>query len=338
MILPVWRRNGPLVHSLSVQFLLRDPRDDSHLPLPQQAPVLLGVLQEVAETVSCIDGGGCCLICKYAGKFEKSDVNSEFLKKLKMKPGIGRPYRYNTKKVFHFEDKFNNHNVNATTENLYGSQLEKSQGDGFTPKSLRMLRSVSATTMSRRPLTCLHDGCKKSVAVSSLVSHFKHDHGAVPCFGIEKGRELRLLFDVSLVEHDRTFCLAMITVYEFNNIDVVRSKSSQSVINTCSKLSGRVPINTFWLMMSGSTEYKKSGSYVVYWLYSNSEDRFWCTMELSSKNDKVSVSSFCSAVGLHESRTVEEVARNMNCLFVSHGSFVALLSEGDKINLRITLH
>ncbi|RZC33936.1 hypothetical protein BDFB_011791 [Asbolus verrucosus] len=249
-----------------------------------------------------------------------------------MKPGIGRPFRYNTKKIFRFEEKFNNHKINPTAENLFGYQ-EKNQGDGF-----KSMRSVSVTTMSKRPLTCLHDGCKKSVAVSSLVSHFKHDHGAVPCFGVEKGKELSLLFDVLLVEHDKTFCLAMITVYESNQIDVVRSKSSQSVINTCSKLSGRVPLNTFWLMMSGSTDHRKTTSYAIYWLYSNSEDRYWCTMELSSKNDRISVSSFCSVVGLHESRTVEEVARNMNCLFVSHGSFIALLEEGDKINLRITLH
>ncbi|XP_063920303.1 uncharacterized protein LOC135135213 [Zophobas morio] len=278
-----------------------------------------------------IEAGGSCLICRYTGKFEKSDVNTEFLKKLKMKPGIGRPFRYNPKKLYRVDSA----GVKHVT---YSEHLEKDQGDGFSQKNSRMSRCVSATAMSRRPLTCLHDGCRKSVAVSSLVSHFKHDHGAVPCFGIERGRELRLVFDVSLVEHERTFCLALITAYEFSNIDVVRSRSSQSVINTCNRLSGKVPLNTFWLMMSGSTDHRKNNSYVVFWLYSNSEDRYWCTIELSSKNDKISVSSFCNAVGLHESRTVEEVAKNMNCLFVSHGSFVALLGEGDKINLRITIH
>ncbi|XP_044271630.1 uncharacterized protein LOC123015767 [Tribolium madens] len=277
-----------------------------------------------------VEGGGCCLICKCAAKFEKSDVSSELLKKLKVKPGIGRPLKCNPRKNMFLDD-----GEISTGENMFGSQLEKNQGDGL--KSLKM-RSMSATTMSKRPLTCLHDGCRKSVAVSSLVSHFKHDHPAVPCFGIERGRELKMLFDISLVEHNRTFCLSMITVYEFNKIDVVRSKSSQSVINTCSKLSGRVPLNTFWLMMSGSSEYRKDNFYVLFWLYSNCEDRFWYTIELSSKNDRISDSSFCSAVGLHESRTVEDVARSMNCLFVNYGSFIALLEEGDKINLRITVH
>lgn len=209
----------------------------------------------------------------------------------------------------------------------------KSQGD------LVVIRTSTTFSSTRKPIKCLHDGCRKSVAIHALLDHFKHDHITIPNFRITKNQPLRLSFDVSLVEYDRTFCMAVIHLCESNTIDVTRSRSSQSVINACKMLSKEVPSSNFWLVMSGSNSHsKKLSTYAIIWLYCNDPQQYWCTIELSSKNDRTSISSFSSTVNLHDSSNTEDIVKSMNCLYITRGTFFAMLQDDEKVNLRITVH
>ncbi|KAG5888585.1 hypothetical protein JTB14_029881 [Gonioctena quinquepunctata] len=140
------------------------------------------------------------------------------------------------------------------------------------------------------------------VATSAFVTHFKHEHPDITKYYVERGKELCIHCDMSLVEHNSHFCLAMITVYEINKIDVKKSKSTQSVIKTCGKFSQQVPINSFWLMVSGSTEKRPNQSCALYWLFSTSDDHYQSTIELSSKYDSLSFSTYC---GINTSQKFE---------------------------------
>lgn len=171
------------------------------------------------------------------------------------------------------------------------------------------------------------------------MDHFKHDHRTIPNYRVTKNQQLHLSFDVSLVEYDRTFCMAIIHFCESNTIDVTRSRSSQSVINTCKMLSREVPSNNFWLIMSGSqSHYRNLSTFAIFWLYCNEPQKYWCTMELSSKHDGTSISSFCKTVNLHEGGNIDHIVKSMNCLYITRGTFFAMLQDDDKVNLRITVH
>lgn len=197
---------------------------------------------------------------------------------------------------------------------------------------------LGISSQSRMPIKCPHKPCEKMVAISSFVTHFKHEHQDLPKYNIQRGKELWLPSDISEIEYNSHYCTAMITVYEINKIDVQMSRSSQSVIKTCSKFSQQVPACSFWLMVSGSPERSSNKAYALYWLFCTSDENYQCTIELSSKNDSVSYSTYCGINNLPQKYTFNSIAENLSCLVLSHASLEALLTEGPEVNLRVTIH
>lgn len=191
---------------------------------------------------------------------------------------------------------------------------------------------------SKVPIRCPHRTCGKMVAISSFVTHFKHEHYRIPKYIIIRGTELCIPCDISVIEHNSHYCLAMITVYEINEIDVKESKSSKGVINTCSKFSQQIPINSFWLMVSGSSEKRPIYSYACCWLFTISEENYYNTIELSSKYDSISFSTFCGVNISLQNKKFTDIVENLDSLIVSHASIRSLLREGPQLNLRITIH
>lgn len=204
--------------------------------------------------------------------------------------------------------------------------------------SLKKNSSV-ASLFSRKPLNCPHDPCKKIIAISSFYSHFKYDHPEIAQYMLERGAELCLPFDVTKLEHNKTICLGLIRVY-----DKYKRKS-------CTKLnvpSGshifknnhhqRVPVDTFWIMMSGSPDEIQSHAYVLIWIFTNNNDYYNCTIEVSSENDNVCYSTFCGVNDMHDSQNITEIAQRLNCLYLSYGSVKNIFQYGLDTQLRIAIH
>ncbi|XP_023018267.1 uncharacterized protein [Leptinotarsa decemlineata] len=313
-----------------------------------------------------IKGGSTCVICKISGVFTQSKINTDFLNKIKAKPGIGRPCRYNATPILNNSYIYSRtqqkngicqtNGVNITVEGLFqlpSEELRKILGDRsdfsysmvtkestqFDKNSRQIHNSYTQTvsSQSRIPIKCPHKPCKKMVATSAFVTHFKYEHPDIIKYYVERGKELCIPCNMFMVEHNAHFCLAMITVYEINKIDVRKSKSSQSVIKTCGRFSQQVPISSFWLMVTGSIEKKPNLSCALYWLFSTSDDRYQSTIELSSKYDSISFSTFCG-INTSQKFKFSHIAENLNCLIISRASICALLKEGPDVNLRITVH
>ncbi|XP_018577702.1 uncharacterized protein LOC108916008 [Anoplophora glabripennis] len=316
-----------------------------------------------------IKGGSTCTICKISGVFAQSKINTDFLNKIKNKPGIGRPYRYNTNLINRGHNYSRAHEAapthhspppKITIERLFQLPSEEirkilsrrndsprrtdsstfleaagERAGNVQPKICTMQNGF--LSMSKMPIKCPHNPCNKMVTLSSFVTHFKHEHADIPRYNIERGKELCIPCNVSIIEHDLSHCLAMITVYEINKIDVNKSKSSQSVIKTCSKFCQQVPINSFWLMVTGSAERRPHCSYAIYWLFTISDENYQSTIELSSKMDSVALSTFCG-INTSKSDNFLNIAENLNCLIVTKASLDAILREGPEVNLRVTVH
>lgn len=321
----------------------------------------------------------------------------DFLKKLRVKPGIGRPYRY---KINHTTDPV----ITCPTETdkppeapvtveqlfclpreelsmLFAEQTKQkirnaaypippknskiisnaaseviipkrsghkdlSKGENpstsstwLTKSSQKTLNSQSCYSFaqSKKPLRCPHDPCKKTVAVSSFLNHFKHEHPQIRRYNVDRGMQLVIPCDASHVEHNVTFCVAMITVYDVNNIKL-SPKALPNVANVYNKLSSKVPLNTFWLLVSGSQEERFSFAYALYWLFTNNDNNYTCTLEMASENDTVSFSTFCGVNGTNDSQEIPDVAQRLNCLYLTKGSMLALLEDGPELKLGITIH
>ncbi|XP_066258182.1 uncharacterized protein [Euwallacea similis] len=306
-----------------------------------------------------------CPLCKISGQLmENRDDN---LSIAKIKSRISRPYHSTTLPVTQFsysknyryfcapsvslientedEEKIFETLIGMSKEKFYQYQKaykhsvsalhQKQQADkkcqSFPQKSRFSLAPCSAT---KRPFKC--PLCHKTVAVAQLVNHFKFEHKQVENCTVERGKELLLSCDVSLIEYNFPHCLAMITVYEINRIDYVNSGSPKSIIKTCSKFRQRIPISTFWLMATGSPQRKNSLANCVFRLFTNSDEAHKCTIELGSKHDSVSLSTYCGV-----SKVLEKDLTNVNKfqgLVVTKSSFSCLLKEGAVLNLRITVH
>lgn len=294
------------------------------------------------------------------------------MNKVKKKPGIGRSYRYNSNSLI--DNGYNycrSEQTNVASQTNDGGvtveaifQLSKTElqklfsrnrdltspiASGPFSESLGYVSSeneysqlngcrLGTPLQSKMPLKCPHKPCKKMVAISSFVSHFKHEHQDIPKYTIQRGKELWLSCDISDIEYNEQYCIAMITVYEINKIDVQLSRSSQSVIKTCGKFTQQVPVSSFWLMVSGSLEKNPNVAYALYWLFTTSEEHYQSTIELSSKNDSVSFSTYSGINNNPQHNTFNDVAGNLSCLILSQASLGALLKEGPEINLRITIH
>ncbi|KAJ8928141.1 hypothetical protein NQ314_019321 [Rhamnusium bicolor] len=313
-----------------------------------------------------VKGGSTCTICKTSGVFAQSKINTDFLNKIRTKPGIGRPYRYNTNSLFNKDYNYSRtHNEvtlpppQITIEGIFqlpsdeirkllsrkNDQLDSTDIMESSDEHLENLQSNICTiqssnisSQSKIPIKCPHNPCNKMVAVSSFVTHFKHEHADIPKYNIERGKELCIPCDISLIEHSTSYCIGMITVYEINKIDVKKSKSSQSVIKTCSKFCQQIPICSFWLMSTGSVEKQPFYSYALYWLFTTSEESYQSTIELSSKHDSITLSTYCGVNNSNKNENFDDIAENLNCLLISKASLGAVLKEGPEINLRITVH
>lgn len=134
-----------------------------------------------------------------------------------------------------------------------------------------------------------------------------------------------------------TFCIGLITVYDVTKIEA-GARASHGVANTCKKLKNRVPMDTFWLMVSGSQHEHQYSAYVVYWLFVCNNTPYTCTMDLMSARDSVSFSVFSGVNGSGDSQEIEDVANRLNCLFLTKGSVLAALEDGPEIRLGITIH
>lgn len=175
------------------------------------------------------------------------------------------------------------------------------------------------------------------VASSAFVTHFHHEHQDLPKYNTELGKELCMPFDVTSIEYDSRYCIAIIYVYEKNTIDINYSRSSRSVINTCTKFSGKIPVNTFWLMVSGSPKNDTSLAYACLWLFNATEEKYRCTIELSSRHDSTCFSTQCE-ISTIPHQNLNDVVVNLNCLLLSRESLTNLLREGPSLNLRVTVH
>lgn len=311
-------------------------------------------------------------MCESPMNFRETRINPEFLKKLKSNPGVGRPYRYdsntlsNTTKNSSMESGINHQSTRPpTVENLFGlpqadlnklfegknkgdcvveQKWGKTQSNIFGNYRSPMLTRSNSKYLnlpqfsSHKPVVCPHHPCNRMIAISSFANHFRYEHPELKKYATERHKDTLLPLDISMSECGKTLCLAIITIYENNKIDVLRSRSTHSVIKTCRKFCQKVPIDSFWVMLSASKSRRKSQSYILIWLFSNSTDKYHSTIELSSKNDNVSFSCFSDVNAIPENLNVDEVAKKFNYLYVGYGSAAGLLREGRDLNLRIAVH
>lgn len=154
---------------------------------------------------------------------------------------------------------------------------------------------------------------------------------------MDRGKNLSIYCDASVIEHNVTYCIGLITVYDVAKIDV-GSRASTGVVNVCNRLKTRVPLDTFWLLVSGSPQEHPYSSYVLYWLFVCNNSSYTCTLDLMSANDKVNCSIFCGVNGAGDSQEIEDVAKSLNCLYLTRGSVMALLEDGPEIKLGLTIH
>lgn len=190
---------------------------------------------------------------------------------------------------------------------------------------------------SKKPLRCPHDPCGKTVAVSSFLTHFRHEHPQIQRYNVDRGKQLVIPCDASMIEHNVTFCIALIAVYDTTSIKP-SPKANSNLTNACNKLSTKVPFNTFWLLVSGSAEEKASSAYAMYWLFTCNCQSYSCTLEMASANDSTSSSCFCNVNGAQDSQKIEDVAHRLNCLYLTKGTLCALLEDGPDVRLGVTIH
>lgn len=154
---------------------------------------------------------------------------------------------------------------------------------------------------------------------------------------MDRGKNLWINCDASLIEHNVTYCIGLITVYDVAKIEA-SSKAPHGVANTCKKLKTRIPVDTFWLMVSGSVQEHPYSSYVLYWLFVCNTNPYTCTLDLMSAEDNVSYSIFCGVNGSGDSQEIADVAKGLNCLYLTRGAMMAALEDGPDLKLGITVH
>lgn len=188
-----------------------------------------------------------------------------------------------------------------------------------------------------QPFCCPDDDCGKWITPSLFVTHFNLEHYKRPKYSLERNEELKITCDMNQLEYNKSRCIGLLTVYEFNKIDLIKSKSSQNVINTCNKFSRKVPINIFYLMETGIGT--TNDAYIVYWLFNSTEESYPCTIELSSQFDLKSVACFFHIKPIrHCHDYVKYICEELNGLFLCKQSVKGLLVEGTNLNLRIIVH
>lgn len=183
------------------------------------------------------------------------------------------------------------------------------------------------------PIKCPHSPCGKAVLPSAYLQHFKFEHNNVPALGIDRGRVLKIPIDATIIQHGENVCIAMINLYG----NTGASRSSESVLTTCSRFSQSEPIGSFWLLVSANEKESKESASAYYWLFTNTEEDFDCSLELANQNDDLKFSTGCK-VNNSLVDVYSDLPDNLNCLMISRNMFAALLEEGTGLNLRVILH
>lgn len=246
-----------------------------------------------------------------------------------------------TSSVRQDEEKIFETLIGMSKEKFYKSQTACAMKNSHNKKSTRKSRFTAlmvTPSSTKRPFRCPHKPCHKTVAVAQFVNHFKSEHKDVPHYPVERDRELLLSCNVTHIEYNFHFCLAMITVYEVNRVDYLKKGSSESVIRTCSKFCQKIPIGTFWLMVSAFSEpHSTTVHQCLFWLFTNSEEVHKCTIELASAEDTVSLSTYCRVSRVLDN-DFANIKRKLQGLIVTKSSLKSLLREGELLNVRIIIH
>lgn len=332
---------------------------------------------EIASTRYAQPGYPKCTKCS-SDKFKSVHVSASFLEKLKNKPKVGGrfPYRktkptpsdadlnlpsddgeskvtledlfqLNKEQIQHlFEQSFDykldvssyEDRPKSETRDREVRQFENLRGDSKcllrrTSRASLKKNASSASLSSKKPLNCPHDPCKKIIAISSFYSHFQYDHPEISRHSLERGKQLSIPFVMAVLEHNKTTCLGLITVY-----DKFKKKPVAPFNTSLSSHNHKIPVNTFWIMLSGSPEEMEGSAYLLIWLFTNNDDYYNCTIELAAENDHVSYSTFCGVNDMHDSQNIPEIAQRLNCLYLSYGSARNVLQYGLDTRLRIMIH
>ncbi|XP_056646488.1 uncharacterized protein LOC130451479 isoform X1 [Diorhabda sublineata] len=296
-----------------------------------------------------------CLVCKATGIFTHSKINMDYLGKIKSRPGIGRPYRYNINEIANKEcansrpstSKLPKHQSEPkiTLERLFGlpsKELElllsrKTKTSEAVPPnephcllhelSPRPNSAQSISQQSKTPIKCPHGSCKKMITTSTLISHFKHDHADIPSHDIRRDRELCLTLNVTDIKHNNHHCLGIITVYEPNT----------TAIDTCKQY---VPVDSFWLLVTGfiGPYDDEDDALIIIWLFCPCQDSYHTTIELSSKSGTMAFSTYCEVHTSAQNLEFEDIASKLHCLLLGKTSVAALLEDGPELDLSITIH
>lgn len=186
---------------------------------------------------------------------------------------------------------------------------------------------MSEKPVPKRHLQCMHNECNQMVTPLSLIRHFKHVHANVPMHLHDRTKELQLVCNLSQLQYNRTICLAMMKMYESGLIDVAKSRSTASVKRVCQLLSLEIPINTFWVMISTTDGTQGTGAYAIVWVLSNlNNNSYQCTLEVTTKNGSMSLSTVCDVICLPESCMIEDIAEQLDCLLLSKSTCLSLLA------------
>ncbi|KAK5645334.1 hypothetical protein RI129_006634 [Pyrocoelia pectoralis] len=274
----------------------------------------------------------------------KHAISADFLRKLRIKPGIGRSRRYDhgywplsietydksvPKKDITIEKLFQLNRFQI--KQLFGLRNKHrpaltwrhkfERGDTVVDlrrkcpsNSVIVKNSFSVCSLSRKPIICPHGHCRKMVTISSFAQHFKYDHPDITCHRCARGEELYLHHDVKDIEYNFTQCAAIVDVADVDQID------------------------TFWLMITGSPEQEEYKAYVIYWLLTNATSHPNCAIELSSHLQNISYSTFCPVARIYDNFQPLEIAQTLYCLHIPYSSMCNILSEGPALHLRITVY
>ncbi|XP_031350799.1 uncharacterized protein LOC116176400 isoform X2 [Photinus pyralis] len=303
------------------------------------------------QFINAIWGTSCVIIARryskrvcgkcYSLDLTKHVICLDFLRKLRVKPGIGRSRRYYNRHSVESSSADTSASNDITMEKLF--QLDRFQiqqlfgkkrnNSKVLPCHIKLERgdlcadlgrscsigtipqsSPSEFSLSKKPIICPHGFCRKMVTISSFVQHFKYDHPEIRSYNCARGKELWLDHNVQDIEYNFTRCLAVIDVVDINQCE------------------------TFWLMVSGSPDDDHCKAYVIYWLLCNATAHSNSTIELSSYLENISYSTFCPATRIYDSYDPLDVARTVSCLYVDYSSMCNIISEGPKLHLRIIIY
>ncbi|KAK5648746.1 hypothetical protein RI129_003638 [Pyrocoelia pectoralis] len=201
---------------------------------------------------------------------------------------------------------------NITVEKLFRLPTEKI--NVLLCNSKEKLNNVTEQLQEKqwKPIKCPHIPCSKTLNSSSLRNHFIYEHSNIPIYQLTRGNELQIKTDVSYLEHGITNCIGV--------IELLPHRTS------------------FWILASASEESTPSLSYALYWLVTNSEVQYQCTIETFSSSNESSCATFCKVNDARNNFSITAIIKAMNCLFLSYGTVQNLVDDYGKLNLCIVIH